>query len=196
MPLALTETIAPAEEPVSLDEAKAWMKLEITAADDVITRLIKAARGKYERDTRLQLVNATYTLKLDFFPTGSGVIELPRPPLSSVSSIQYVDETGTTQTLAASKYQTDTDSRPGRVKPDVDEVTWPATEIGTINAVTITFVAGYGDAADVPERHKMAIETLILFLFESPEAATEKKMHMNPLAYDSFVSAERQVSFR
>jgi len=196
MALALTQTDAPAEEPVTLLETKSFMKIRdsMTEADPDISRLIEAARDQYEQDTRIQLVDATYTLKLNRFPAGPGTIELPRPPLSSVTSIQYVDENGTTQTLSALLYQTDTDRWPGRVVPDADEITWPLTKIGEINAVTITFVAGYGEASDVPERHKREIKMMVLYMFDHPDAATEKRMHVDPI-YDMRTTSERVASF-
>jgi uncharacterized phiE125 gp8 family phage protein len=193
MSLALTQTVAPVVEPVSLAEVKDYLNYQETAREPEIKRLIAAAREQYESDTRIQLVTATYTLKLDRFP--AGVIELPRPPLSGITSIAYTDENGDPQTWDASKYQTDTSSWPGRVLPTADEVTWPSTEIGTINAVTITFTAGYGAATAVPDNHKLAIKAKVLTLFENPGAATEKKLHKHPYAYDSVVQGERVVRF-
>jgi uncharacterized phiE125 gp8 family phage protein len=193
MSLALTQTVAPVAEPVSLAEVKEYLNYEETAREPEIKRLIAAAREQYESDTRIQLVTATYTLELDRFP--AGVIELPRPPLSGITSIAYTDENGDAQTWDASKYQTDTSSWPGRVLPTAAEVTWPSTEIGTINAVTITFTAGFGAATAVPPNHKNAIKAMVWTGFEHPGATSERKLFKHPYAYDSVVSSERVVSF-
>lgn len=75
---------------------------------------------------------------------------MPLGPLQSVSSITYVDTDGVTQTLSSGAYVVDDKSERGWVVLASGEE-WPST-YDVINAVTISFVAGYGDATtDVPE---------------------------------------------
>lgn len=86
--MSLVQTIAPAEEPVSLTEAKAHCNIEsdFVEDDDAIEAFIAAARESCEARTGRQLVSATYVLRLSGFPCVD-VIELPRPPLVSVNSV-------------------------------------------------------------------------------------------------------------
>jgi uncharacterized phiE125 gp8 family phage protein len=95
-------------------------------------------------------------------------ILVPRPPLISVSSITYVDGNGTTQTLSAAAYKVDTDSEPGRITPAYGYC-WPTTR-AEINAIAITYVAGYATRAAVPASIKQAMLLLIGHWYENREA--------------------------
>jgi hypothetical protein len=68
-------------------------------------------------------------------------IILPRGPVITVDSIQYIDGTGTPQTLDPTLYFVDNMSEPCRILPAYGRG-WPATQ-WVPNAVTIKFTAGY-----------------------------------------------------
>jgi uncharacterized phiE125 gp8 family phage protein len=145
---------APAIEPVTLAECKAFSRIDIPDDDSVITGFITSARAYVEAMTRRQLINATWVLYLDKFPA---TIELPYPPASSVTNIKYYDTAGTLQTLSASEYQTDFTTDPGRIMPAYSCV-WPQIRDQTFKAVQVTYVAGYGaTAALVPQAIRQAI---------------------------------------
>jgi len=110
-------------------------------------------------------------LILDEFPPDArnctSTIDVPVPPLQSVSSITYLDNNGDSQTLAASKYDVDASSEPGRIAPAFGE-TWPDTR-DVNNAVTVTFIAGYTTAALVPDTIKHAIKMITGHWYENRE---------------------------
>ena len=167
--MGLTQTVAPTAEPVSVIEAKAHLRVTDASDDDYIEGLIAAARQVAEVKQSRQLVTATWELTLDAFPnSASAIIYLPLPPLQSIASIQYVDTDGDTQTWASTKYDVDTNAEPGRVVPSFNE-SYPSTR-GQFEAVTITFVAGYGNAGSVPEVTKSAIRILLAHLYENRES--------------------------
>ncbi len=173
---ALTKTGEPSVEPVTTAEMKAHLRVDIGDDDALIDSLIQAARALAEVWTWRTFINSTYTLKLAAF---RNEMELPRPPLGSVSGITYLDTDGNSQTLAVTVYDVDTDSEPGRVTLTLNE-TWPLTQ-DVIHAVTITFVAGYGSAAsDVPETIKSAIKLLVGGMYEHREHWSEIKIETNP----------------
>jgi len=139
-------------EPISLAEAKAHLKVEVSDDDELIIKpLIKAARKYAEDETEMQLIAATFKLTLDGFPgegrNGNGGIDdgnrvyLPGPPLQSVSLIQYTDTAGTLTTLAATEYRVDITRMPGVIEPTYGKI-WP-TSREQVGSVTITYVAGY-----------------------------------------------------
>lgn len=130
---------AAANFPITLEEAKAHLRVTFSDDDSLIEQLIKSAT--HELETRLQrtLCETTWTEVLDAFPSGG--IKLSMPPLLSVQSIVYYDSTGSVLTLASTEYLVDTHNEPGWVFPAPDK-TWPETQ-GRINAVTITYKAGY-----------------------------------------------------
>lgn len=178
----IVQTIAPAGEPVTLAEAKAWLRVDNTDEDVLIHALIEAARGYVETFTRRALLTQTWALKLDAFPADARwhdgkyrqskggfivgrEIVLPKPPLQSVASITYVDTAGVTQTFATSNYHVDTAAQPGRVIID-DDADWPDTDVRP-NAVTVTYVAGYGTPSSVPQGLRVALRYLLSHWFEN-----------------------------
>ena len=172
--MALTQTAAPASYlAVTLAEAKRQLRMEETTADDTLISdvLIPAAYDRAELATQRQLFTATWALKLDAFPCADR-IELPRPPLRSVTSVAYVDTNGDAQTWASSNYLSDAVATPitprcqrGRLALAYG-VSWPSTR-SQINAVTITFSAGYGTATtDLPKLLRQAILLDLTRLYE------------------------------
>lgn len=155
--VGLVLVTAPSVEPLSLADAKAWLRVQHTAEDDLITDLIVAARQRAELLSERQLITATWRLTLDSFPSGNGGLVIPRPRLISVTSITYVDTAGTTTTMPAADYIADTDSEPGWIVPAYGDI-WPTPRVQA-NAVKVTYTAGYGAAAtNVPKELILGIK--------------------------------------
>lgn len=200
---------APTEEPVSLTEAKAWLRVEHDADDVKVRMLVKAARGAIEKLSGRQLVTATWQMSLDSFPWPQGwaflesplyfpdphQIRLPKAPLQAVSQIQYVAMDGTLQTLDPSIYDVDTASDPGRIVLGMAKV-WPVCKL-TPAAVKITFVAGYGLPQAVPEELKTAIKMVAASFYE--HAGEDGNMQAIPPAalalVDLTANGEREYGF-
>ena len=142
----LTCVEGPEESPVTLDEAKAQVRVLNTDDDDGRLQMhidaavawLDGAEGVLGR----AMVEQTWDLLLDDgFPSGDLVV--PLPPLQEVESITYTDDTGE-HTLAADEYTV-----LGQRLRSVDG--WPSAE-----TVTVRFVAGTA-AVDVPAALKQAI---------------------------------------
>lgn len=158
-------TAEPQEEPISLSEAKDWLKVDTSADDALIQSLIKAARIKAETYTGRLLIDQTVIEYHDYFPN-SGVIYLHFQP-TQIQGIEYLDIEGNTQTLSAADYTADIYSRPSRVVINPNK-NWPTTGEYP-NAVIIEYQAGFSDAAAVPDTFKTAMKLLIAFLYENRE---------------------------
>jgi uncharacterized phiE125 gp8 family phage protein len=158
---------SPTEEPVTLVELKEELRIDSDNTDfDVkLTRGIKAARERAEHYLDRALITQTWDLFMDRF---ADAIEIPLPPLQSVSSITYIDDSGVQQTLSTDVYTVDTAAEPGIVRLAYGQA-WPSVRCQA-NAVTIRFVAGYGDQADVPDDIKEAILTISAERHENPAA--------------------------
>mgnify|MGYP002072676741 CR=1 FL=1 len=167
--MTLAQIAQPGAEPVSLEEAKAHLRVDGYSEDALIDALIGAARAHLENVTNRALVQTKYRLDLPGWPVG-GVITLPRPPLQAVTAIQYVDDGGELRTLASDQYQVTTPSGPcaqrGTVRPAYG-VSWPSLRPQT-NAVQVSFTAGY---AACPKPLRAALLMLLAHLYESREAA-------------------------
>lgn len=146
--MALRIVTAPITEPISLSEMKNFSRIDVDDDVDTMLSMITAARQEAEKITRRQLITATWELRLDAFPE---TIYLPMPPLQSVTSVKYLDYSGTEKTLVLNTdYLVDSYSEPARITPCYGQV-WPVT-YPVVNAVRIVFIAGYGDkASDVPQ---------------------------------------------
>jgi len=162
--MPLTLNTPPAAEPVTLAEAKLHLKVDTADDDTLITRLIAAARARAEWHTGRAFVSQGWTLHLDAWPC-DGVIEIPLPPLQSVSSIVTTARDDTTATLDPSLYTVDAASAPARIALAAN--TAPPTNLRRIDAIAITFTAGYGDAIAVPAPIKEAILDLTAAMYEN-----------------------------
>ncbi len=112
--ISITASI-PSNEPISLEDAKAWLKAT-DAEDDLITALISAARAHCERFTGLFLGGQTITQTMDCFP-GGDTLSLLKGPVAAVSSI----DVGETE-FAADHYIADPVGRRIVLK---EGVSWP-----------------------------------------------------------------------
>mgnify|MGYP005816237927 CR=1 FL=1 len=182
----LVLTTGPTTEPVTLEEAKQHLRLEVSDDDDYVTGLIVAARLLVERMQKRALYTQTYTLKLDDFPGDE--FRVPRPPLQSVSSITYLDTSGVSQTLATSIYGVDTSSEPGRIYLKYGQ-TWPNVYYDPF-AVTITYLAGYSTVAAIPATTKQAIKMWAAHLYEERTPVTSVSANALPFALESLIAVD------
>jgi uncharacterized phiE125 gp8 family phage protein len=162
----------PATTPVTLDHCRGWGRLGINE-DDVLLACLLQAVGEVERYAGRSLIQRSYELRLHEFPLDchqggleGSLIELPNPPLVSVSSITYV-QSKTTKTLAAGDYVvTSGGTERGIITPRLG-TSWPATD-EVPDAVRISFVAGFGTSPDsVPQSLRNGVMAVAVQLFES-----------------------------
>lgn len=163
----LTQSTAPATEPITLIEAKKQVEVAIgdTRHDAHLMRLVSAARRRFEERTGRQLVTATWDLYMDRFPASDDAILLPKPPLQSVTSIVYTDTSGTSQTWASSNYVVSASREPGCVRLAYG-ATYPAAREQP-DAVRVRYVAGYGAITAIPEDAKAAMLLLVGHWFQN-----------------------------
>lgn len=182
--------IGPAIEPVTLDEAKAQLRVNTTDDDDYITSLIAVAREDCEMYVGRAFLPQTWDFIIDTFPVWGGFanrwvrdqgahstvffpgsvivpIEIPRPPLISITSVQYINpNSGALVTLDPSLYKVATGT-PGRIAPVFGQ-TWPVPRF-EMDAVQIRFVAGYASPSLLSARAKQAIKLLLAHYYENRE---------------------------
>lgn len=167
MTMILTTVAPPAVEPVFLAEAKEHLRVIDSSEDNLITRLITAARLECELISRRALI--TQTLAAAFMEWPGRSVKLARPPLQSVVSIIYTDSDGNSGTVSADDYIVDTTSVPGRVWLKAN-ASWPATTLQAGPSIVITYVAGFGDAgSDVPENYRQALLLILGDYYENRE---------------------------
>lgn len=156
--------------PFTLEEVKDHLRVVGTDDDSYIQELILVMVDVAQAITRRAIYTSTWKLYLDRFPCASEDFELPRPKLQSITSITYKDGSGNLQTVPSSDYQYDAISEPARLRPAPGK-TWPVTEAGRMNAVTIEFVAGWVKRWDAPSGLRQAMLYHVAHLFECREPA-------------------------
>ncbi len=145
--------------------------------DDAILAWIQVAREYCERIARRSFAEQTIKMFLDRFPY-CNEIELPKPPLQSVTSVIYKNSDGDSTTLVEdTDYIVDTDSYIGRIVLSFNK-SWPVFTAYPVNPVTITYVAGYDDSNPIPEMYKQAILLLVGHWYENREAVMVGAINM------------------
>lgn len=155
----------PQFEPVSLSQAKAWLRVDGNDEDAVIAGLITAAREMVESDTQLALVERR--IRLLHPPPTTREIELPLYPVTTVHSVTYYDVDNTLQIFSSSNYYLGGERLP-QVRL-VSTASWPAmTERD--DALRIEFTAGNNDSSTWSPVALQAIQLLIGHWFANREA--------------------------
>ncbi len=159
--------VAPATEPLTTAEIKTHLRVDGSDEDTYIGTLAQSARMLLEQVTHRAFVTQTRISRYDAFPPS---FQHQRSPMQSVTSITYLDGAGASQTLSSALYTVDVHSEPARIVPVVGQ-SWPQTQ-DTLNAVTLTYVCGYGAASAVPEIVKTWIKRMVSHWFELREPIT------------------------
>lgn len=186
MPAVLIEE--PLIEPLTLTEAKAFLRVEHTAEDELIGALIKAARCAVETATRRALITQGFRIVLDCWPQ-SGRINSPVSPLRSVTAARVRALDGSASDLALSVFTLDTVSSPGVIDFERGAAAEPGQRIAGIE---IEITAGYGEtAASVPEPLRQATRLLIARDYEQRDKIESGKL---PDAVAALIAPYRVVS--
>lgn len=148
-------------------DAKAHLRVDHSDDDSYITGLIDVAADVLDGNTGeigKALVTQTWTWT---GPRPFGDFHLPVEPVQSITSIKYYDADNVQQTLTLSDYMLDDD----QLKPKRG-VSWPVA-YDRDDAYEIVFVAGYGDASDVPAGIIHAAKLILSHYYETREDALD-----------------------
>ncbi len=153
----------PAIEPVSLAEAKLWLRVDDNAQDDALATLISAARLAIEAMTRSLLITQSWQLLADNWAQSS-VVELPMGPVRTVDAIRVSDANGDMQALAPTQWSVSANAQTARLS----FIGTPPSPGRPVGGIEIDVTAGYGDApGDVPLSLRQAMLLLIARWFEN-----------------------------
>jgi len=179
-------TTLPQFEPISLQEAKEWLKIhpDVVEDDNLIRSIISAARAWAEKGTGQALISQTVQQVWDWMPKNQ-VFDLTVYPVASVTSVSYLDANGVYQVWPASNYTVDLFNNRVVVKPSAS---LPVTStIGERpNVWKVTFVAGNATAMAVDANVKTAMLLQVALMYENREDIPLLKVNSNPLSRSAY----------
>ena len=149
-------TIPPRALAVSLEDFKDFIKITNSNQDEELKLILRAVIRYGEQWTKRDFITRTYECFLTDFPGTVGNIELRKSRLQSVVSVEYLVDSILT-TVATSVFY-NTTQIDYSVIAVFDGQQWPSNADRRLQAVKITFTAGFG-ARDsfVPEDIRSAI---------------------------------------
>ena len=171
------------EEPISADNVRSYARIDDGVDTTEITNMIKSSRLFVENYLGRSLLNRTLKFSVDYIdevdqPLFEGMrigpdmtirrryLQLPRPPVVSVTHVKTFDDADTETTLSSSKYYLDNQREPARIILRNGE-TWP-TALRVGNAIEVTYVSGYGTTrSSVPEAIIQGLFQHITFMYEN-----------------------------
>jgi uncharacterized phiE125 gp8 family phage protein len=182
----------PATEPVTLAEAKAWLRLDGGDEDGLVTTLIAAARIHIESTTGRAMLTQSWRVVLDGWPLDR-TVTLPVAPLQTLTEIRAYDADGAFTTIALAQFQAESAVAPARLllPPAITGMPALRERLG----IEVDYVAGYGDdASAVPEDLRQALLVLVAHWFEHRDAViTAGAGTLIPLGFDGMVAPYKRV---
>jgi uncharacterized phiE125 gp8 family phage protein len=152
-----TLVTGPSYLPLTLTEAKSFLRITHSDEDSEIYDLIRSATKTVEDICYRKLVRQTwkafygrfpvntvfgYYVDRSYFYTAKTYMEIPFGSLQSVTSVKYLDEDQDESTFSSDNYTVDTDSEIGKITLKNGK-SWPTEALFNNNAVYIEFVCGY-----------------------------------------------------
>lgn len=167
--------VDPVEYPVTIAEVKDFARIDGNDEDSLLTTFLDAVISSIEEYLGRALVTRTVKMIMDEWNTNE--IELPSPPLISVSSVNTVDEDELETEYDSSNYYIITESIPGRLVIKKSSELPSNTERDKAG-YNIVFTAGYGDASSIPKKIKLAIMQWVTMIYEN------RSMSHNDIQYN------------
>lgn len=198
----LTLITSPTTEPVSLIEAKAYLRIDNdndAIEDAYINSLITSAREYCESFQNRAYITQTWEMALPRFPFSAindvdgykrgSVIEIPKGRLQTINSFTYKDTSGVITALNPEiDYNVSNRGILGKVCPPFGMI-FPLAILYPLDPVIINYTCGYGDnAGDVPTRVKQAMLLLISHWYENRMVVNDQR-GVNPLELNFTVSS-------
>lgn len=153
--MPLTVTSEPINTPVDLSELKDHLNLDgVSRFDSFLQLCINAIVGPAQEALGIQLIKATRQWTMGKWKQK---VELPRPPLLSVSKVEYRDTAGTWQEVGASSYEVNTDAKPGFVR-FINDYDVPDTYEDELYPWRYTYDCGFTDSQGASDYQQVPAE--------------------------------------
>lgn len=156
-PYSLEQITPPAEEPITLAEAKLYLRVDGSMEDTLIGNMITVARMAAEAYLARSLVTQIWKLGYDDYLLSH--TRLLMSPVQSITSVTLVARDDTTTTVDNSTFY---------LNARKDTLIFDASPFA--HRVEVVYVAGYGNASAVPEAIKQGMYLHIAALYANRSA--------------------------
>lgn len=210
--MRIVSVTPPASEPVSLVLQKQHSRVDINDDDTVLSGYIVASRLWCEQYCGIKCVTQTWDFFLDYWDdrpqvgsngyylsggsrTGltlyadwwrTNQIRLPITPVQTVTYINYIDPSGTSQVWGTDQYGFSSGT-PARVFP-LQNVFFPSIA-SQPDAIQIRTVCGFGTAEDVPQSIVSAILLVTDWLYNNRSAVSDVNWSEVPISAKSLLDS-------
>ncbi len=164
---SFTTITEPSDEPITLEEAKEALRIEIDDEDVRVWNIIRAARMFAEDFLNRKLMSQVVELSFDRWPATE--FSLGIWPIISVDTVKHEDTASpvATQTLVANTdYYADVTITEGRLRTITG---WPSVAVKP-NAIKIRMTVGYADQDSVPDQIKEGIKAYCAYIYDADPA--------------------------
>jgi uncharacterized phiE125 gp8 family phage protein len=175
--MGYTLLIPPAVEPLSLAEAKSYLRVEHDDEDELIGGLIRAARDYVEMATSRVLITQTWRFVYNAWPL-AGWLRLPLAPVRQLVAARIYDAANISHAVDTAAFTLDVTAATFGFVP------WPLpAPARKIAGVELDVELGYGPAgADVPAPLRQTIRLLVAESYEKRNLNAETAIPFATLA--------------
>jgi uncharacterized phiE125 gp8 family phage protein len=180
----------PEAEPLSVSDAKAYLRVETDDDDVLIASLIAAARSHVEAMGRCALLTQSWRLVLDGWPP-DGRIKPKLAPLSAIAAARVYDEAGAAHAVDPENFVLDAAQGVIAVRPC--SLPQPGRAAAGIE---IDVVAGFGDASsDVLPALMQALRMLVAHWYDNRGLiAIGASIAVMPPSVNALIASHRVLS--
>ncbi|WP_441276947.1 head-tail connector protein [Tardiphaga sp. 172_B4_N1_3] len=182
--------VPPASEPLSLAEARQFLRVDHADDDAVITALIAAARAHVEALTRRALLTQTWRFVLDTWPADGRIA--PRiGPLQTLLAVRVFDAAGAAHALEVESFVVDTAANV------IAAPCWALPAPGcSVAGIELDVICGFGAlASDVPADLIHALKILLAHWYDNRGlAAIGGAAVMQPAGLQALIAPYRGLS--
>ena len=185
--MTITDITAPALEPVTLERAKEFLRVDNAAEDALISELIMASRLRLE-----QMLNASLVTRTRLYRSRkilSHCLYINHSPISAVTKVSVIDAGGQETQIPQEDYLVNRRATPATLtltgRSNFSTYAQDAVD------VTVEVEAGYGPSPDdVPMPLRQALLLLLAQAYEFRDQETERPV---PMLVDALLMPYRQV---
>ena len=188
--MIVTTLAPPAAEPVTLAEAKDYLRIAGDAEDGLVAHLVASARARIEELTGVAMISRSLRLTLDWWPRGTVErrwVRLPVRPAGDLTAVRVYDRHG----VAADVTERFTlpAGRQAKLMWTDGAFPWPGQRV---NGIEIDYAAGFGEAPeDVADGLRLAVKRLAAHAYAARNPGTIAEAM--PLDVEGLIAPWRRI---